>query len=140
MAQNPTDELVRQLLQLKETFEAHVGPFPYEDCRHILESAGVGDSDLIPDLDTYFYEIWSHTTGVKRLLTWPKETLSNSIYWRSMSFFERHPEYRALEPMITASEAPQLHARLELYERARQLLLALLGRLLAQQETDHDRL
>lgn len=45
------------------------GPFPYRDCRMLLEGTS-GYEELIPDLDSYFSRLAGYASSGPRLLQW----------------------------------------------------------------------
>ncbi|MDQ3254788.1 MAG: YxiJ-like family protein [Acidobacteriota bacterium] len=126
-----SSELVSELSSLYQTDSRN--PFPYAGCRKLLRAGGGNYEDLIPDLNTYFYNIASHSGGVKKILKWPKERLLEARKKLEKSFFEVYPEYKPLEIMITKSDTPDLYEALALHERARMKLLDLLSQLLKEQ-------
>ena len=124
MTTDKSNKLASDLLNLYEEFCRT--PFPYADSRKLLREETVQYEGLIPDLDMYFYNIASHCGGVKRIFKWPKSQALKAMENLSCSFFEKHPQYKALQAMITLTNTPDLFAKFELYERARALLLELL--------------
>lgn len=131
MKHKTVDELLAELLDLSEK-EFH-GPFPYADCRKLTSKEVKRYEDFTADLNTYFYYIVSHSSGVKKVLRWPRERLLESQKWLAKSFFERFPKYKPLEPLINASNTPDLYTRMALCERMRTGLLDLFSNLLAEQ-------
>lgn len=96
------------------------GPFPYEDCRKLLQEVGNKlYGDLVPDLNTYFYEIYSYSAGAKNLVTWSNEELAQSRKLFHKSFFDRYPQYAALQPIINQDNVPALAQRMSLYNQMR---------------------
>lgn len=119
--------------ELQHLYQAEFhSPFPYKDCRKLLSEANEDYEDLIPDLDSYFYNIASHCGGVRKILKWSNEQLLKSREQLGESFFVKYPQYKPLEPMITNVNTPDLYARLELCERLRVNLLELLFELLSE--------
>jgi hypothetical protein len=97
--------------------------FPYEKVRNLLQKAGVSSTSLIPDLDLYFSTLAGYCSWGKRLLTWDDEKVKKAKAYTTQGFFERHPEYSSLLPLIEKSD---LYHELEIYEEMRTALLALL--------------
>jgi hypothetical protein len=111
---NKNAEMLHQMSQEDQ------GPFPYEDCRKILQESGNAlYDDLIPDLSAYFYEIYSHSSGAKNLLSWSNIELVRSQKTFRKSFFRRHPKYAPLELMINQDNTPVLAQRMSLYDQIR---------------------
>jgi len=122
-----------QVAELVRTCREDLGnPFPYTGCRKLLHGKGISYEGLIPDLDLYFYEIASHCGGIKNILKWSQERLLAAQTQLSKSFFERHPEYQPLEPMITKEDTPDLYSHLMAHEKVRRMLLELLNQLLSE--------
>jgi hypothetical protein len=48
-------------------------PFPYEDCRRVMEEAGMKGASLIPDLDLYLSDLAGYASWGKKILDWPAE-------------------------------------------------------------------
>jgi hypothetical protein len=137
MKNTSVDQLVGKLLRLHE--KTLPRPFPYADCRKIKGNEDELYGDLIPDLNTYFYGIASPSGAVNKLLQRPKDHLLESQSWLSKSFFERWPQYKPLEPLITESNTPDLYAELMLHEKIRTTLLKLLSQLLTEQNAARQR-
>jgi hypothetical protein len=104
-------------------------PFPYAGARRLLQEAGGGYEDLIPDLDLYFSTIAGYCSWGKTILNWPRAKVDEARKRVSDSFFNRHPKYKALEKVINESVAPDLYAELRLHEEMRAKLLELLFQL-----------
>lgn len=114
-------------------------PFPYDDCRRVLAKAGeIADGEiadgLIPDLDLYFSDIAGYCSYGKKLLGLPQNELAAARATLETSFFEKHPEYRALAPWINEIETPRLSADLSRHEEVRCRLLELISCLLSDSE------
>ena len=105
-------------------------PFPYNGCRKLVAATMENHEGLIPDMDMYFSTVASFAGGVKKLLKWPLANLLQAKTKLEQSFFEKHPQYKSLEPLINASYMPDLHSDLLLHERMRTSLLRLLSLLL----------
>jgi hypothetical protein len=111
-------------------------PFPYADCRKLRREGGDRYEGLIPDLDMYFSDIAGYCSWGKRILKWPKEKVLEVRERLSKSFFEKHPQYKPLEAMITESNTPSLYTRLIACEKLRLKLLEILTRLLTEERTE----
>jgi hypothetical protein len=120
-------------IDLRRSFEDDMmRPFPYADCRKLVREAGKGCEGLVQDLDSYFAEIAGYCSSGRRILKWPRAKLLEVSNRLQGSFFEKHPEYKRLEPMITQHEVPELWASLNLFECNRARLLQLLSHLLSK--------
>ncbi|MEJ7712466.1 MAG: YxiJ family protein [Pyrinomonadaceae bacterium] len=131
MKHKTVDELLAELLDLSER-EFH-GPFPYADCWKLISKEVKRYEDLTADLNTYFYYITSHSSGVKNILKWPRERILESQKWLAKSLFERFPKYKPLELLINEFNTPDLYTRMALCERMRTQLLDLFSNLLTAQ-------
>ncbi|MGH9846072.1 MAG: YxiJ family protein [Blastocatellia bacterium] len=124
----------------RQTLEEDLSkPFPYDDCRRVLARAGdIADGDiadgLIPDLDLYFSDIAGYCSHGKKLLNMPKDDLVAARATLERSFFEKHPEYRALAVWINEIETPMLFAEINRHEEVRCKLLELISNLLSDSE------
>lgn len=134
MKQVNVKELAGELQHLHQ--EEFHSPFPYKDCRKLFSEADGAYEDLIPDLNSHFYNIASHCSGARKILKWSSERLLESREQLSESFLVKYPQYKPLELMITNVNTPDLYARLELCERLRTNLLELLFELLRKQSQD----
>jgi hypothetical protein len=104
-------------------------PFPYAGARRLLQEAGGGYDDLIPDLAQYFSTIAGYCSWGKTIFNWPRSKVDEARERVSDSFFDRHPKYKALEKIINESVAPDLYADLQFHEEMRIKLLELLFQL-----------
>ncbi len=129
-----TQELVNELRRLYE--EEDRGPFPYDDCRYLLQNNDERFEDLIPDLDTYFWGIARCCSSPWKLLKLSKEQLREIQGSLTTTFFEEYPQYRLLERQIDEVNTPDLHENLALYEKMRVMLLELLSILIHEQNSD----
>ncbi len=110
------------------------GPFPYEDCKKLLREAGNNlYDDLVPDLNTYFYEIYSYSAGAKNLVAWSSEELTHSRNLFYKSFFDRYPKYTPLQTMINKDNVPTLAQRISLYDQIRLSLTKFISILIDEQ-------
>lgn len=110
------------------------GPFPYEDCKKLLREAGNNlYDDLVPDLNTYFYEIYSYSAGAKNLVAWSSEELTPSRNLFYKSFFDRYPKYTPLQTIINKDNVPTLAQRISLYDQIRLSLTKFISILIDEQ-------
>lgn len=123
------EERADKLLRLYE--ERNRGAFPYADCRRLLREDERRYKDLIPDLDMYFSNIAGYCSWGGRISKWSKEKIRDVQERISKPFFQKHPQYKPLEPLITEISTPDLYARLVLLEKLRAELLELLSQLTA---------
>jgi len=128
MQHKVVEDMISELLHLFE--EACRTPFPYADSRTLLSQDEERYENLIAHLDLYFSDIASHSGGVRRLLKWSNKMLLESQQKLRNSFFEKYPQYKALETLVTESTTPDLYAKLVIYEKMRTNLLILLSRCL----------
>lgn len=90
------------------------GPFPYDDCWKVLGEETDQYEDFIPDLNTYFHAIWSHWSGVEKVLRLPNDRLLTSQKFIGQTFWENFPKYGPLKDRVTENTTPRLHERLEI--------------------------
>ena len=114
-------------------------PFPYTDCRKVLQDQFEATPklekryhDLIPDLSTYFSDIYSHASGVNYILDWPSNRMVESQNFLKRSFFEAYPKYKSVEWRINQLNTPVLYQEIGVSNQLRSLLRELLSQLLAQ--------
>ena len=125
MTQNTSSEL---LAELRELERADANPFPYQGCRKLISHDPEASDGLIPCLNTYFMDIAGYASSGKKILKWAEQEVQQAIRQLTVPFFEKHPEYSTLEPMITKNSTPDLYATLALYERMRLCLLQILSK------------
>jgi hypothetical protein len=126
------EDLATEITRLYKPIESE--PFPYDDCWNLLKS--VNDSTvkyLNPDLDLYFSDVASHATGMKWVLKWSASKAAESRQKLSRSFYEKHPQYERIRPLITPESTPMLHRHIETTERVRHLLLDLFAQIEARE-------
>jgi hypothetical protein len=111
-------------------------PFPYADCRKLRRESGDRYEGLIPDLDMYFSDIAGYCSWGKRILKWPKEKILEVRERLSKPFFEKYPQYKLLEVMITESNTPHLYTKLKACEKLRLTLIEILNRLLSEEQME----
>src|SRR3954464_6422649 len=116
-------EMATAILNLYE--EEGLSPFPYEDCRVLLDGLAGHYEGFIPDLDVWCSSIAGYSSWGKRIVRWPEQKLLDARGLMSTGFFEEHPEYATLERHITSGNTPDLYNELRLYEGLRVRLLEL---------------
>jgi hypothetical protein len=112
--------------------EEGLSPFPYEDCRVLLDGLGDEYEGFIPDLDMWCSSIAGYSSWGKRIVRWSEQQLIEARGLMSTGFFDEHPEYATLERHIRPESAPDLHDELRLYEGLRIKLLELFDYLLRE--------
>jgi len=119
--------------ELRRIFKEELGkPFPYEDCRRVMEEAGMKGAALIPDLDLYLSDLASYASWGKKILDWSRESILEARVKMEKSFFELHPKYLPLASLITEMKTPDLAFQMALYEKLRIEILNLLSQLLSE--------
>jgi len=112
------------------------GPFPRDECQRLVSNAKPGYKNLVPDMDAYFYDVWSAANGVHRLSRQTDEQLVTMRASFALSFFDRFPEYRPFAAHISPDETPQLSARLALFDALRSDLTQFITALLDARRTN----
>jgi len=124
-------------IEMATNSELRNGPFPYDDCRWLLQHKGAND-DLIPDLDMYFSTITGFGTSVSRLQQRRPEMLRKQLHdcrsYLGLGFFERHAQHRHLEPDISDINTPKLSKQIAAANQIRIALLPILDELLLAEE------
>ena len=111
-------------------------PFPYEDCRKLQRQDPSRYEGLVADLDLYFKDIAGYCTWGEGILEWSKPEIEKALRILSGSFFEKNPDYSALESLITKENTPHLYEKLNSHEGMRATLLRLLSLLPRQADTE----
>lgn len=124
MNEEKIDKRIAQILTLYQ--ESHT-QFPYDDCRRIFKKAGQVYEHLISDLDLYFSDIAGYASWGNKSLRWSEKKLEEVKESLAKSFFQQHPEYNLIEPLITESGTPDLYSQLMRYEKMRSLILELIS-------------
>ena len=125
------DEIKDAVQSIRERYKDGLErAFPYEDCRTVLRHEADQYEEFVPDLNTYFYTIWSHCAGIKKLLSWSNERLLASKKFLSQTFFQKYPKYRVLEDRVTKVTTPRLYRRLQICDELRTDLSHLITQLL----------
>lgn len=135
------------LMQLERLLPEFHGPFPYADCRTLLGELRGNNSqqgrryeDLIPDLNSYFYNVYSYASGISQVLGWDGPELFQAREKMRRSFFQVHARYKAIEWMINQIGTPELHRKLGLSNQIRLLLVELITqRLIFEQQVNIER-
>lgn len=121
------DEIASDLERL---YRKDTKPFSCHDCRILQANAGTLDlSGFIPALVLFFSDVSGYSSRAGRLKTKGKDELDCARHLLSRSFYQRYPEYRSLEPVITPERTPQLHSDLQAHEEMRRKLLRLVSML-----------
>ncbi len=128
-------ETVKQAEELKEMAKLQQShPFPYADCRKIHDMSGNRDESFIPDLDTYFYDLWSVCHGINHLLRRPFSEIEAARQYFTVPLPERYVRYKPLFVLASQESTPDLYHRLEECARMKQKLLDILALHLEDQE------
>lgn len=116
--------------EIEQTYQSLLRrDFPHQECRLLRKKQDFDIEAFTNDLRVYWTSIAGFASSATRLayraqlqLYWGKQALAHS-------FFERHPEYAALEKNITEKKTPKLREQINLYEEQRKSLLLLLKQL-----------
>ena len=103
------------------------GPFPYRDCYWLAETVKRPDSELIPELDSYFADIAGYASSASRLHNRTPEELQRARRILSRDLYERFPDPHVFRSYISEESTPELYRTIELAGRMRLALLGLLG-------------
>ena len=103
------DEVKQKLEILRSLYKADLfNPFPYDDCRKLLENTNDEFEDLIPSLDRYFAGVAGLCSWGKRSSTWTDEYIKEFEPKLHKSFFQEFPEFSQLETSINEKKTPKL--------------------------------
>jgi hypothetical protein len=118
------------MLKAEEIIDLYWGvlhkSFPYEECRILVRSDKDQFHDLVPDLDSYGSFIAGYSLSASKLGERAPRELSLAIVRLRQSFFEEHPEYLPLIPLVTEEMAPALYLQLMTWEEIRWSLIELM--------------
>lgn len=136
MADYEIELLAKQITMLSGELRK---PFPYADCRKVLQEAFKANPkqekryhDLIPDLSTYFSDIYSHAAGVSHILEWPSDQIVQAQDFLKRSFFDSYSSYKPVEWRVNQLNTPTLYQEIAVSNQLRNLLRELLSQLLFQ--------
>ncbi len=111
------------MLRVEEIIDFYWGvlhkPFPYEECRFLVQSDKDRFHDLVLDLDLYGSFIAGYSLSASKLGERAPRELSLAIVRLRQSFFEEHPEYSYLIPLVTEEGMPVLYLQLKTWEEIR---------------------
>jgi hypothetical protein len=110
------------LSELESMHSSDTHPFPYDDCRKLIEEDPLRYSALIPDLDVYFALIAGYRRSGSRILNWPLTRLEDAQHKLGRSLYERYPAYNKLRE-LSPERAPALVRELANAEKARKILV-----------------
>lgn len=126
-----TNESISEIAQLcKECVKS----FPYTDCRTLLSKGESRYEDFIPHLDLYFSSIAGYCSWGNGVFKWSHDRLQEAREKLGETFFDKHPQYKPFESMITVTDTPDLYTALLLHERIRRTLLILLAAISRERE------
>ena len=132
-----TSRLADQVLLLQTKLR---GPFPYTDCKKLWLLIQENDpqeakrySDLIPDLDSYFYIVDAHASGVQEVIKWDNAKLTRARSLLKNSFYQMHTRYKSIEWMINQINTPTLYEMLAVSDQLRAMLLKMIFDLMLTQ-------
>ena len=135
------EDLVRPAIresisELSRLFGSIKHPFPYKDCRKLQRQDASRYEGFVADLDLYLKDIAGYCTWGERILEWSKPEIEKASRILSRSFFEKNPDYTAMESLITKENTPNLYEMLNSHEAMRATLFRLLSLLPRQADTE----
>ena len=116
------DALFKELEQLSAR---DAEAFPYVGCRALGRVAHEKPGLLAPNLDSYLSELAGHRSWKRKILFWTETKIDAVLGQLERGFFDRHPEYAELQPIV-ASAAPDVQRALEVADQTRVVLSKLL--------------
>ncbi len=114
--------------------EAHGGPFPYEDIRHIYKTVTsrkkltrrVMDKGFISDLDWFFFQVRGCGSWKRSALQWSSEDRQSRFNYLCKDFFDYFPIYLPVRRWITETNTPTLYRDFALCEEVRMTVMVLI--------------
>jgi hypothetical protein len=99
------------------------GPFPYDDCRFLINEFEQITTDLMPDLDLWRSDIAGVASWGKKLMKLPPDKLRKFRDVISLKFVEEHPQYNTIFLFgLNSKHTPELAEEMDNYERIRSAL------------------
>lgn len=128
-----TYELIRQLEAYRKKT---VRPFPYSDCRKLIDSLPLQEKkrfeDFTANLNTFDMAVSGPISWGKRISDWPQERVKRVYNYLQKPFFQRFPQYKVVKRLITRTNAPDLFADIRIHNEVRKILLKLLPLLIVE--------
>ena len=122
------DEIKEKLEILQSLYKTDLlNPFPYDDCRKLLEENSDEFEDLISCLDSYFSDIAGFCSWGKRVLFWTSENIEETKFQLQNSFFRQFPKFNLLKSSINEENTPKLFSQLLIHDLMRLTLLDILN-------------
>lgn len=118
--------------KLKSEYENVTTSFPYKDCYRLRRKAGKGFVGFIAAFSHYDAMISGYASWGSGLLGFSRERALQAKLEMSKSFFEKHPEYEFVVPLITPKETPSLYKLSQQLETWRTTLTDILSTLVAE--------
>jgi hypothetical protein len=112
-------------IQIERLYTSRLaGPFPYAECRWLVDQEEQRDSGLVPELDHYFSSIAGYSSSASRLMERSSEALRTARNTLAKDCFEMYPDLQRYKNLITPEQTPVLYDWIRITE---QLRLGLLG-------------
>ena len=109
--------------EMKRLYDEDCRPFAYDDLDTLRTMTKRRLPSLNPDWDAYSSALSGYCSWDRRALNWTLATRQEVAAQAAHSFFEKHPNYRPLEKLISPTLTPTLYADLQLAEQMRTTLL-----------------
>jgi hypothetical protein len=107
------------------------GPFPYTDCRFLIQEFEQMTTDLIPDLDLWMSDIAGVASWGRRLMKLPTSELRKFRNTISLKFLEEYPQYNTIFfHGMNSEHTPDLAEDMDNYERMRSALCEVMDEML----------
>jgi len=131
MGDGSVDRLDLLARSLEERYrEALRHKFPHDDFRRLCtlypQTERFLRQGVVPDLDMYLSFIAGYSCSATQLGRRPAEEIRTAIPKLRLSFFEAHPQYRELEPLIEPNQFAELYWKLRRADEFRRDLLIIM--------------
>jgi hypothetical protein len=114
------DRIEDKLEEIREWQLEAEGPFPYDDCRFLIQEFEQITTDLIPDLDLWMSKIAGYASRGRRLMRLSTSELREIRDAISLRFMDEHLRYSTIALFeLNSKRTPELAEDLDNYERMR---------------------
>jgi len=131
-------DLIHELIKELGSYGAKaVRPFPYSDCRKLIDSLTLQErnhfQDFTADLNTFDMAVSGPISWDTKILDWPQERVERVYKYVEKNFFQRFPRYKIVKRLINRTDTPNLFEDIRTHNKIRKILLKLLPLLMTKQ-------
>jgi hypothetical protein len=125
------ESIENKLEEIREWEMEARGPFPYEDCRFLIQEFEQITTNLIPDLDLWMSKIAGYAGSGRRLMRLSASELRQIQDSISLRFLDELPQYSTIALFgLNSKHTPELAEVLDDYERMRSALCEVIDEML----------